>query len=283
VPEHKRGRLSPAEKKFIADNATILPADAIARKLNRRKETVEGFLRNPSPAPKAPKPPKPKVALPEPPPAVAQFQAVLHTSSAWKRLKDEFDSGELDYFTERYSALMLQFQDDVLATEENQIMQAIKYELLMSRNLIERKKLRKAIERLEKMQATFLSRFKSHADMTETDKADAGNMHNQLSNMRAAEQSKYNEYTTLDKQNQQLLKGLKATREQRLNRATDGKKNFLDFIKMMQDEDVKEREGRQMAHMLAAREKEVGQLGEDHVYQDGTIDRPVLNAQTVEN
>jgi hypothetical protein len=107
-------------------------------------------------------------------------------------------------------------------------------------------------------------------------------MSNQLANMRAAEQSKYNEYTTLDKGHQQLMKDLKATRDQRLSRAADGKKNFLDFIKMLQDEDIKEREGRQMAFAKKAHAREVKRLGQDHTYQDGAIDKAVLNAETVE-
>ncbi len=104
----------------------------------------------------------------------------------------------------------------------------------------------------------------------------------QLVSARAAEQSKTQDYVKLQERYDQLMKSLKATRDQRVKDAESGKETFLGLIKMLQQRDIQEKEGRQMGLMQLAAAKEYNNLGQLHKYEDGNIDRPILSADTVD-
>lgn len=262
MPKQVGGHLKPEEREFIAANMNLLTPEKIASHIGRTVATVLKHIHKIEVTP-------------------AKKQKV---TASWKRLELEFEKEEIEYFKEKYALLLSQFQeqDNILATEDNQIMKAIKYDILMSRNLIERKKLRDTIGQLEDLQSQHLSTFDSPAEMTDQDRATLQEMNTQLQMLRTSEQSKYNEYCSLDKQHQQLMEDLKATRKQRINQIAGSKNAFLELLKQLGDRENREREGRQMEMMRRASEKEFKRLSGVHKYADSVSDLPILNAETLE-
>ena len=90
-----------------------------------------------------------------------------------------------------------------------------------------------------------------------------------------------NEYTKLLNEQQKISKDLKATREQRIKRVEDGKSSWVGLIRMLEDEEIREREGKEMAIIGLATDRSKALLQQYHNFQDNTIDRPFLTSETV--
>jgi hypothetical protein len=116
---------------------------------------------------------------------------------------------------------------------------------------------------------------------TERDIPKLANLETQLSFARNSIASYTNEYTKLLNEQQKISKDLKATREQRIKRIEDGKSSWVGMIRMLEDEEIREQEGRQMEIIKLATEKSKQKLGEYHNYQDNSVDMPFLTPDTV--
>lgn len=269
----KRGRMGHDEMNYIRENVKAHGPAVVAKKLNRSKELVEEFAK------------KEGIIYEEElndDKAVIQagLNKELRDSPEWEALKQEFTDPELDYFAHRFGKLMAQFKDDILATEETQIFQLIKFELLMQRNLKGAKRATSDIRRME----TELSKiFTEHEDMDMTDntKTMVLNIENQLLSARSAQNSKSTEFVKLQEKHSALLKELKATRDQRISKIENSSKDILGLLKAMQESKFRAAEGRQQALVTLAVNKETERLGEYHTYEDGVLDRPILSADTL--
>lgn len=272
----KRGRLGREEQDYIRVNARTMSADEIAKNLDRMPDTVRLFIRDNVPADAAPAMPKDEALR-------VTVRQELRNSMAWKQLKDEFIDEEVKFFEERYILMMSQFKEDVLPTEETQVFLLIKFEILMSRNLKERRRARQDIDRLTHMQTEHVAKFKGDAAlMSEEDKQFMLSMETQLQSAKAAEQSRTIEYVKLEEKHQALMKDLKGTRDQRISKIESSKQSIIGLLKMLQEQDIRDAEGRQMELMKMATKKEHKRLGSPHTYVDGNQDQPILSAETVE-
>lgn len=274
----KRGRLGHDEMDYIRANAHTKSAEDIGKKLDRSEDVVRKYIRDHVPPPKA-------VTVAEVEDAEKiTIRQELRNSEAWKVLKDEFSPEELKYFEEAYIKMMGQMQGNVLPTEEVQVCQAIKYQLLMSRNLKERKKCREDIDRLEDMQRDFLHQFGGDVSQMSDDQKDFSlNLETQLNAARQGEQSRTTEYVKLEDRHADLMKALKTTRDQRIKQVdTAMKDGFLSVIKALSTRDEQERQGRQIELVKLAGKKEYVRLGRPQTYEDGADDNPILSADTVD-
>ena len=102
------------------------------------------------------------------------------------------------------------------------------------------------------------------------------NLETQLSFARNSISSYTNEYTKLLNEQQKISKDLKATREQRIKRIEDGKSSWVGLIRMLEDEEIRENEGRRMEILNMATEKSKEKLLEYHTYADDIVDKPFL-------
>ena len=107
------------------------------------------------------------------------------------------------------------------------------------------------------------------------------NLETQLSFARNSISSYTNEYTKLLNEQQKISKDLKATREQRIKRIEDGKSSWVGLIRMLEDEEIREKEGRQMEILNMATEKSREKLAEYHTYADDIVDKPFLTPDDV--
>lgn len=202
----------------------------------------------------------------------------LRSKVQWKQLKEKFSDKELIKFEEDYVALMGQFGEDVLPSEEIQILQIIELGILMDRIMIEKQTTREHVERLEKMQKKFLDKY--HGDYTLIDEKDRTfiiDLETQVGALRSSEQNRTNEYTRLQEKHANLMKDLKGTRDQRIKQIeSGGKLSFIGLIKALTNKDFQEQEGRQLELFKMAAEKEKQKLTDYHTYLDGEVDKPIL-------
>lgn len=251
--------------------------EQIAKKLGRSVALVEKFLKEHVNVKSVAK------VLPEDDVEKITIREELKGSEQWMILKKEFSGDELRYFEAGYTRLISQYRSDVLPAEETQIFQAIKFEILMSRNLQARSKALDDIARLEKMQENFLAPLMGDpALMSNQDKALALTMEQQIATSRVAEQSRTTEYVKLQERHEALMKSLKSTRDQRIKDITSSKTSFPDLLKTLAERDVQKREGRRMELMKKAAERSFLDLGKEVQYEDGVFDRPILTSETVD-
>lgn len=263
----KRGQLGLDEEKYIRDNIGSLSVEVIAENLNRSTAPVQRYIE--------------EARLTQDPEEATDDRILrqkLHGKNFWIEIKRQFDedSGELEYFESLWINLIRQFREDVLPAEELQIKQFITIDILINRSMKERKR---HISETEKLQKQVDKEYDKPE--TERDIAKLVNMETQLSFARNSIANYTNEYTKLLNEQQKISKDLKATREQRIKRIEDGKSSWVGLIRMLEDEEIREREGREMEIISMATDKVMLTLEGYHQYADGGIDSPFLTAESV--
>ena len=264
-PPRKRGQLSLDEEKFISDNINTLTIEDIASHLNRNVAPIKRYIG------------ENKLVNNEDDDSES-LRYKLHSKIFWKEIKRQFNDtdGELEYFEDTWINLIKQFREDVLPAEELQIKQFITIDILINRSMKERKR---HIEETAKLQGEVDKEYNKPEDTR--DVARLMNLETQLSFARNSIANYTNEYTKLLNEQQKISKDLKATREQRIKRIEDGKSSWVGLIRMLEDEETREREGREMEIINMATKKSLDKLSEYHTYQDNTLDRPFLTPDTV--
>ena len=267
-PPRKRGQLSLDEEKFIRDNVDILSVEEIAEQLNRNTAPVNRYIIENT------------LLIPESEKSNdAYLRHRLYAKTFWNEIKRQFDAdtGELKYFEDTWIGLIKQFREDVLPAEELQIKQFITIDILINRSMKERKR---HISETEKLQRSVDKEYDKPED--QRDIARLTNLETQLSFARNSIANYTNEYTKLLNEQQKISKDLKATREQRIKRIEDGKSSWIGLIRMLEDEELREKEGREIEILSLATERFKEKLSQLHNYQDNTVDRPFLLPEVVE-
>jgi len=261
----KIGRLSKDDWDFIEANADTLDAEEIAAHLNRTVESIENYLA------KIGKLQDKKLGL------VVQAEYDIKSRPYWKELKAQFSEEELELFLYHWKEIVAQFRKDVLATEELQIVDLIKLEVLMNRALREQQESMTRVKQLETE-----AEMEKRKTSDQQDKEYIFNLERQISSLRAAKESLSREFKDLQTKKAGLYKDLKATREQRIEKLENNKQTLASLVnKILRDPDFYEFEGKQLEKMRLAMEKEKERLSDYHVYEDGTIDKPFLTPDTV--
>jgi len=262
----KRGQLSLDEEKFIRDNIQSLSIEQIANTLNRNEAPINRYIDE-----------NQLYAIEEKNENEVLLRK-LHSKSFWYEIERQFDkeSGELEYFENTWIGLVKQFREDVLPAEELQIKQFITIDILINRSMKERKR---HISETEKLQKQVDAEYDKPDDQRDIPRLT--NLETQLSFARNSISSYTNEYTKLLNEQQKISKDLKARREQRIKRIEDGKSSWVGLIRMLEDEEVREKEGREMEILSMATEKYKKDLFGYHNYQDNKVDKPFLNHESV--
>ena len=264
----KRGQLSLDEEQFIRDNITSLSIDDIAIKLNRNNAPIQRYIKE-----------NQLLVNDQDKNSNELLKYKLYSKTFWPEILRQFDSdsGELEYFENTWIGLIKQFREDVLPAEELQIKQFITIDILINRSMKERKR---HISETEKLQTLVDKEYSKPEDQRDIPKL--ANLETQLSFARNSIANYTNEYTKLLNEQQKISKDLKATREQRIKRIEDGKSSWTGLIRMLEDELVREKEGREMEILSMAAEKTFKKLSEYHTYQDNNLDKPFLTPDTIE-
>jgi len=266
----KRGQLSLEEEKFIRENYENSTIQQIADALNRNNNPVQKYIDQ-------------NHLLITSSSQEAQNNELLkhklHGKTFWPEIKRQFDfeTGELQYFEDTWIGLIKQFREDVLPAEELQIKQFITIDILINRSMKERKRHIAETDKLQKLVDKEYEKLEDQRDIPKL-----ANMETQLSFARNSIANYTNEYTKLLNEQQKISKDLKATREQRIKRIEDGKSSWVGLIRMLEDEEIREKEGREMEILNIAANNYKYKLSEYHAFQDNTLDKPFLTPDTVE-
>jgi len=263
----KRGKLSDGEVQFIEENCGTKTVKEIAKYLDRTPETIKKHIENMSLS---------YVGMSDKERTETDLRKKLRNRVYWKEVEKQLTENELIYFESIWIDLVQQFREDILPTEELQIKQLITTEILINRSMVERKRCMQEIERLDDFIQEEYAR-----PLGERNSDRIMNLETQLSMARSSQTSYTNEYTKLSNESKALSKDLKATRDQRLKRVEDGKTSWIGLIRMLEDESIREREGRDLELMRVASDKSTEQLSEYHTYEDKIVDMPMLTPDTI--
>jgi hypothetical protein len=263
----KRGQLSLDEEKFIRDNIETLSVEQIAESLNRNVDPITRYIDE-----------NQLYSLHEKG-ENETLRRKLRSKTFWSEIERQFDadSGELKYFEDTWIGLIKQFREDVLPAEELQIKQFITIDILINRSMKERKR---HISETEKLQKLVDKEYEKSEDQRDIPRL--ANLETQLSFARNSIASYTNEYTKLLSEQQKISKDLKATREQRIKRIEDGKSSWVGLIRMLEDETIREKEGREMEILNIATNKAKQKLYDYHEYADRNVDSPILSPESLE-
>ena len=259
----KKGRFSKTEISFITENHETSSYQEIALKLNRDAYSVENFI---------------KSKLGESIEDKKRIQALydLKNRPYWEDLKGQFNEHELEMLLYHWGRIIGQFRDDVLPTEELQVLDAIKLEVLMNRALKNQQTNMEDIDTYEEQITEEKGRPIEYQDRDYI-----FNLERQIAVARAAQEALGRDYKDLQVKKSSMLKDLKATREQRIKRLEDSKQTFTGWIKnVLQNAAFREELSINMEKMRLAVEKESTRLAGYHKYDDGVIDQPLLTPET---
>jgi hypothetical protein len=260
----RKGRISKEEERTIARLLNSLTPEDIAKKLDRDVESVIDFIKR-----------KFRVGITKE--EAAAFS--LEDRPYWSELQEQFTVSELDLFKYHWSRIISQFKDDVFPTEELQVVDVIKLELLMNRCL---KSNKGNIEQINIYES--LLRDERSVDKDQQNQDDIINLERQLATLRAAQESLNKDYRELQSKKASMLREMKGTREQRIKRLEDSKQSFTSWVAaLMQDPEKIKKYGIEMEKMRLAMKKEEQRLGAYHKYEDGMVDQPFLTPDTVKD
>ena len=142
------------------------------------------------------------------------------------------------------------------------------------------KERKRHISETEKLQKLVDKEYEKPEDQRDIPRL--ANLETQLSFARNSIASYTNEYTKLLSEQQKISKDLKATREQRIKRIEDGKSSWVGLIRMLEDETIREKEGREMEILNIATNKAKQKLYNYHEYADRNVDSPILSPESLD-
>jgi len=258
----RKGRLSKKETNFIEKNVDALSVEAMADALSRDPKSIELFIKR-----------KLKLGLSEEEEATYS----LEERPYWKELGQQFTYEELELFKYHWARIISQFKDDVFPTEELQVVDAIKLELLMNRSLKQNK------DNIDKISAfEGVIQQERSVDPDQQDRDYILNLERQIASLRAAQESLNRDYRDLQTKKNSMLKEMKGTREQRIKRLEDSRLTFVGWMAhLIQNPSLVKKYSVEMEKMRLAMEGERKRLSEFHTYEDGTVDQPFLTSDTI--
>ena len=256
----KRGRMSDEEKAFLDQYLDSKDDAQLAQELDRSIGFVSKYRKS-----------KPHLDVTD---KEDDILTKLHNVYFWKEIKTQLSAEELKGFEARWVALNQQFKD-ILPTDQMQMKDLITLEILINRVLTEKHSVLSTIDRLEKQ----LKR-EEEKSIEFQDTNLMLNIETQLNAAMASQSARTTEHMKLQEKKDAKFKDLKATRDQRFKQLEDSRKSFFDLMKVLDEKASREKEGRQIELMKLSADQKAEDLGEYTEYDDGTVDRPLLNMDT---
>lgn len=211
-----------------------------------------------------------------------EYPAFNIRSRPWfKGLSKKFTPLEQETFIWEWDKIISQFRGDVSHTEELQITSLVETIILLDRNLEERKDSVQQMERLGKL-------LENLYDIPEdsrgpTWQSDVSNTEGNIAAIRACGKANTDERVKLEKNKVDYLEGLNSTRAAR--NVLDTRQSWSALLKQVEDEEFREREGKQAELIHMASLKELDRLQKPIMYNEDdpvhSVDYPVLTPELV--
>ena len=259
--KYKTGRLTNEEQAYIENNVGAMTLEQIAKKLKRKELTVKRYADKLN----------------------GQEEEKKDTFSVrgrpyWEDIKNQFSQEELRLFEYHWNQIIKQFNKDVIHTEELQIVDVIKHEILCSRVL---RKQQESEEMSARLQAT-LNTLRTAGSVSDEDNERMFGLERQISTLNASIESMTKEFKTYQDQKQKLFDKIKGSRDQRVSKFEDTKQTFASLVmRIRKDPEFANKCSADMEKMRLSMAKHLKELGDYMKYSDSQIDRPILNETTV--
>lgn len=265
MAERKTGRLSNEEMAFITANAENMTYEELAEKLNRTIDPIKKHIEE-----KLGKNIDGRNKL------LYNAKKDIQNRPYWAQLELQFSSEELDLFVYHWGLMYEQMKEDITHTEELQVVEVIKFEILTNRVLINQKSIMDNINNINNI-------LENEKNKDNPDTAKIVNLERQLAGFYAGHDNLSKEHRDLSDKKQSILKALKMTRDQRVKNLEDSKESIISWFRIAcENKPERIKMGLEMEKMRLAMDKERERLGKYHTYADGEIDRPLLTPAIVE-
>lgn len=259
----KRGKLSNEEMAFIRENSRKMPKERIAHELNRTIEPIERYIAEQGLSTNTEENDR------------TMIKKRLLNKYFWKSIEDQLEPEEIGYFVNGWIDMMEQFNNDVTATDEQDMKQYLLFEI--SKNRCGKLK-RKQAEDIEKWQKMFEEEELKGANKDPNLSSLYAQMKGNAQNMIIQINGEMDKYV---KSCADLMKGLKATRADRIKQVESGQTTFMSVLKFLEDKKNRELRGRiDELQKLAADKKTKEDLYSLHQYGDGSLDPIILNHES---
>lgn len=193
----------------------------------------------------------------------------------FKILTQQFTEDEILLARSHWNSIVAQLDGNILYTESLTLMNAIKFEILSNRILIDQQKVEKEISRLEKVKEDLMN--EDPIDQNRIDSIDS-----QIASYCAAQVANNKEFRECSTKLRDCIKELKGNRNERITRIQDAKVSFAGLMRqIIEDPKMKRECGTYIEKMRLAMENEVKRLGSPHQYINNEIDLPLLNLDTL--
>jgi len=204
----------------------------------------------------------------------ARIEKVLKTKSLYKSIKSQLSPEELDFFVEEWISAMIQFQEDMLPTEESELRDLIMIGILKNRVMAEN---REVIVRRERLEHDL-----EHEEGLQTqDLQKIMEIKQELATISALVSNNLKTFRELIDKSDSARKNLRASRTQRIQRVDDAKRNFTEWLRLISEYENRAQVGREMDIMKQSMEQQEEKLSQPYIYANNKIDLPVLNHQTI--
>lgn len=260
---NRSGPWDKTEKQYIAEKCATMTALEIAAHLHRNTEVVAKYIKENHAS-----------SFTE---TARNAEYDIKKSPVWHDLENQFSKAELNMFLFHWGRIISQFRDDVYPTEEMQVIDTIKLEILMNRCLSQQQKCMNDIQTIENM-------LVYEREQETKNVAEIGNLERQIGVMRAAQDSLNGDFKDMLERKNKLLTGMKATRDARIKHLESNKNNFLSIIrKIVEDRAFRTRLGIDMEKMRLATNIEYHRLSEYYLYDNDQLDQPLLTPENIIN
>lgn len=261
----RSGPWSTEDRKFIDDNYDTMAYEDIADKIGRSPKIVKRYIRSKY---------GDKVISRKSEQLLSQ-EYNIKKSIVWKELRSQFSSEELKKFLHHWEKIVGQFKEDILATEEMQVVDYLRLDLLMDRLLSQQQQNLLELQRLEKDVEDEIALGE------DKDSEKIASLNSQIAMRRTAQGSLTREFKDLYAEKGKTLQQMKATREARIKFLESSKESFLGWVKqVVMDDEFRNRMGKYMTKMALAMKKEEERLSHPHTYIDGQTDLPMLSIES---
>lgn len=261
--EYKLGRITHKEEEYILENIGKKTIEEIGKELNRDVKTLQKILK--------------RIAISDNSTIVASARQ-LKDKPYWKELERQFSPLELELFVDHWYNIISQFKHDTFYTEELQIVEVIKLDILSNRILTDQHQVRLDIEQTEKE----INDEKRRDGQSDSSKATIMMLETKLTQLSISLNQYMSDYESMLKHKKDMMKEIKGSRAERIKQIESSRESFTGWFRnFIINPDQRKEIGEWVEKMRIATDYEVVRLSEYHKYENGEYDLPLLNAETV--
>lgn len=250
-------------KAFVEEG---LSYEQIALKINRSPRSIQNVVEE-----------RLMMNLSEEAQNVRQAEQAIKTSPEWRELCYQLSAEEQDYFLYNWRELVAQFKNDITHSEKFQIIEMIRTEILINRAM---RKLQFVNNELTKLQSTLDAAQNEEVPDLDVMQNTARSIAEMISGV--GQISK--EHDVLSKRKDQIMKDMKATRDQRIQRIEQSKETLTAFLASLASApEVRRDLGIQMEKNRIAKEVAYITMTDYFKYANGELEQPILSHSTIKD